>query len=199
MLVWVSVKQRRDTHRGVVDVLDGTYFVFFERSLSRGMTFGVIRAFDTIEIAGTDGTSGTVRTSDAIRPPGAIGTSGATETASATETSEAIKTFGGAVKASGRPVEAVVTGVGTDTGADGSVGLGFCPSGEKSETSPDAELTCGCPKAIATVGEGSGCSIKDMLGARITRGKVRAAGTTGSHPGVMVAVAVVPLALTPNL
>jgi len=37
-----------------------------------------------------------------------------------------------------------------------------------------------------------------MLGARITRGKVRAIGTTGSHPGVMVAVAVVLLALTPN-
>jgi hypothetical protein len=193
MLVWVSVKQRRDMHRGVVDVLDGTYFVFFERSLSRGMTFDVIRAFDTIEIAGTDETSGMVRTSDAIRPPGAIGTSGATET------SEAIKMFGSAVKASGRPVETVVTGVGTDTGADGLVGLGFCPSGEKSETSPDAELTCGCLKAIVTVGEGSGCLIKDMLGACITRGKVRAAGTTGSHLGVMVAVAVVPLALTPNL
>jgi hypothetical protein len=133
------------------------------------MTFGVIKAFDTIEVAGTDGTSSTVGTSDAIRLSVAIKTSVAIGTSGTIGTSGAIKTFGSVVEAScERPVEAVLTGEGTDTGADGSVGLGFCPSGEKSEAFPNAELTRGCSKAITTVGEGRGCAIKETFGATVT-------------------------------
>lgn len=162
------------THRDVVEVLDGIYFVVFEGSLSERVMPGV-RAFDTFEVAGADTTSSMVGASDIVKPSWAIGTSRATAASGAIRTSGtigitgAIKKFGGAVKASyEREVEAVVTGGCTDTDADGSVGLGFCSGSEKSEASPDAKLICGCPKAIVTVGAGSGCAIDETFGAAVT-------------------------------
>lgn len=180
------------THRDVVEVLDGIYFVVFEGSLSERVMPGV-RAFDTFEVAGADTTSSMVGASDIVKPSWAIGTSRATGTSGAigmsgtigtsraTAASGAIRTsgtigitgaikkFGGAVKASyEREVEAVVTGGCTDTDVDGSVGLGFCSSSEKSEASPDAKLICSCPKAIVTVGAGSGCAIDETFGAAVT-------------------------------
>jgi hypothetical protein len=178
-------------NRGVIDVLDGTYFVFFEEVLSGGMTC-VIRTFDAIEVAdavrtsdatgmsnmvvtpGTVRTSGVITTSgvigasDAIRTSGAIGASDAIRTSGTVGTSNAIRMSGGAVEG---PVDAVVTGGSTDAGAGASVDSGFCATGEESDVFTEAEAMCGCSKAIVTVvlvGKGSGRTIEEISGAAAT-------------------------------
>jgi len=97
-------------HRGVIDVLDGTYFVFFEEVLSGGMTCGAIRTFDAIEVAGAVrtsgavgisdvvGTSGMVRTSGVVTTSGAVGASDAIRISGTVGTSDAIRTSCGAVE-----------------------------------------------------------------------------------------------------
>src|SRR5882762_501579 len=143
-------------HRGVIDVLDGTYFVFFEEVLSGGMTCGAIRTFDAIEVAGAVRTSGAVGISDVVGTSGTVGTS------------DAIRTSCGAVEG---PVDPVITGGSTDAGAGGSVDSGFCATGEESDAFTEAEAMYGCSKVIVTavlVGRGSGRTIKEIFGAAAT-------------------------------
>jgi hypothetical protein len=147
-------------HRGVIDVLDGTYFVFFEEVLS-----GAIRTFDVIEVAGAVRTSGAVGISDVV---GTSGTPGVVTTSGAVGASDAIRTSCGAVEG---PVDAVITGGSTDAGAGGSVDSGFCATGEESDAFTEAEAMYGCSKAIVTavlVGRGSGRIIEEIFGAATT-------------------------------
>jgi len=164
-------------HRGVIDVLDGTYFVFFEEVLSGGMMCGVIRTFDAIEVAGAVrtsgavgisdvvGTSGIVRTSGIVTTSGAVGASDAIRISGTVRTSDAIRTSCGAVEGP------VITGGSTDAGAGGSVDSGFCATGEESDAFTEAEAMYGCSKAIVTavlVGRGSGRTIEEIFGAAAT-------------------------------
>ena len=167
-------------HRGVIDVLDGTYFMFFEEVLSGGMTCGAIRTFDAIEVAGAVrtsgavgisdvvGTSGMVRTSGVVTTSGAVGASDAIRISGTVGTSDAIRTSCGAVEG---PVDPVITGGSTDAGAGGSVDSGFCATGEESDAFTEAEAMYGCSKAIVTavlVGRGSGRTIEEIFGAAAT-------------------------------
>jgi hypothetical protein len=166
-------------HRGVIDVLDGTYFVFFEEVLSGGMTCA-IRTFDVIEVANavrtSDAvgisnmvvTSGTVRTSGVVTTSGTIGASDAIRISGTVGTSNVIRMPGGTVEG---PVDTVVMGGSTDAGAGASVDSVFCATGEESDIFTEAETMCGCSKAIVTVvlvSKGSGCTIEEISGAAAT-------------------------------